>query len=128
LKQEQAMGDSKQPLTVYYDGACPSCVRDREKYEHMAEDDARVQWYDITDKDEELRELGIDPQRALRELHVKDASGRIHSELDAYRLLMARAPRLRPLGWLVGLPLVRPTVSRLYRWMVDRRLRRTGRG
>ena len=121
------MSDTKQPLVVYYDGACPSCVKDREKYERMAEDDARVQWYDITGRDEELRELGIDPQRALRELHVRDADGQIHSELDAYRLLMARAPRLRPLGWLIGLPLVRPVVSSLYRWMVDRRLQRTGR-
>jgi len=121
------MSDRKPPLTVYYDGACPSCVRDREQYERMAADDAHVHWYDITGKEEELRGLGIDPQRALRELHVKDASGRIHSELDAYRLLMARAPRLRPLGWLIGLPVVRPVVSSLYRRMVDRRLRRTGR-
>jgi len=122
------MSDEKEPLTVYYDGACPQCVKDREQYEGMAGDEARVQWYDITGKDDQLRELGIDPQRALRELHVRDADGQVYSEIDAYRLLMARAPRLRPLGWLIGLPLLRPVVSRIYRRMVDRRLRRDGRG
>jgi predicted DCC family thiol-disulfide oxidoreductase YuxK len=128
MTKEPEMTDHKQPLTVYYDGACPSCVKDREKYERLAADDAQVHWCDITGKDEELRELGIEPQRALRELHVRDASGQIHSELDAYQLLVARAPRLRPLGWLIGLPLVKPVLSGLYRQMVDRRLRRTGRG
>lgn len=122
------MSDHRQPLTVYYDGACPDCVKDRDKYERMAADDANVHWYDITGKDDELRERGIDPERALRELHVEDASGKIHSELDAYQLLMRRAPRLRPLGWLIGLPLIKPLLSWLYRKMVDRRLRRTGRG
>ena len=89
------MSDQRQPLTVYYDGACPDCVEDRETYERMATDDANVHWYDITGKGDELRERGIDPERALRELHVEDASGKIHRELDAYQLLMRRAPRLR---------------------------------
>tara|TARA_R100001143_G_scaffold59339_1_gene57897 strand:+ start:43 stop:444 length:402 start_codon:yes stop_codon:yes gene_type:complete len=126
--KEHIMSDQRQPLTVYYDGACPDCREDRRKYEHMAADNANVHWYDITDKDEELRQQGIDPERALRELHVKDADGNIHSEIDAYQLLMRRAPILRPLGWLIGLPVIKPILSRLYRRMVDKRLERTGRG
>lgn len=116
-------------VVVYYDGACPSCREDRRRYEAMAGDGARdVVWCDITGRDDELRREGIDPERALRELHVRDPEGHIRSEIDAYRLLMARVPRLRLLGWFIGLPVVRPLLSRLYRWMVDRRLRRTGRG
>lgn len=122
------MSEIKGTLTVYYDGACPRCIRDRERYEQMAAEDACVHWFDITGRDKELREIGIDPERALRELHVRDADGRVHSEIDAYRLLMARAPRLRLLGWLIGLPVLRPLLSRLYRYSVDRRLRRSGRG
>lgn len=123
------MTETGNRLIVYYDGACPGCVEDRERYERMAGSGAGdVEWLDITGREEELRQQGIDPRRALRELHVKDATGRVHRELDAYRLLMARVPGLRPLGWLIGLPLVRPLLSRAYRLMVDRRLKRTGRG
>ncbi|WP_111497215.1 MULTISPECIES: thiol-disulfide oxidoreductase DCC family protein [Marinobacter] len=113
-------------LIVYYDGACPRCRADRRRYERWAGAQS-VTWYDITGQDAELRALGIDPRQALHELHVQDSAGHIHRELDAYRLLMARVPRLRPLAWLLGLPLVRPLLSRLYRDWVRRRLRRQGR-
>lgn len=123
------MSKRENTLVVYYDGACPDCVEDRRRYERMAGEGARdLEWLDIAGRDEELIRQGIDPDQALRELHVKDSSGHIHRELDAYRLLMRRVPRLKPLGWLIGLPVIRPVVSWVYRTMVDRRLRRTGRG
>ena len=58
---------------------------------------------------------------------MEDQHGGIHSELDAYVLLMSRAPVLKPLAWLISLPLVRPLLRRLYHRMVTRRLERTGR-
>ena len=122
------MNSENPKITVYYDGACPKCVRDREDYERMAgEAGSDVCWLDITGKDDQLRELGINPQKALTELHVKDKDGRILSEIDAYILLMRRVPRLRPIAWLIGLPLIRPIAAHLYHAMVNRRLRREGR-
>jgi predicted DCC family thiol-disulfide oxidoreductase YuxK len=122
------MHQRQQEITVYYDGACPGCVRDRARYERLSANTGEsVQWVDITGREAELCQLGIDPQAALRELHVRDAFGRVHRELDAYILLMSRVPRLRPLAWLIGLPGVRRLVSRLYRTSVDRRLGTTGR-
>lgn len=116
-------------LIVYYDGACPRCVADRRRYQRLAgEAGSSVRWVDITGRDDELKQQGIDPERALRELHVCDAEGRLHTELDAYILLMARTRLLRPLGWLIGLPGLRGLLSRGYRAWVDRRLRRSGRG
>ncbi|MDQ6971468.1 MAG: DUF393 domain-containing protein [Mariprofundaceae bacterium] len=115
-------------ITVFYDGACEKCVRDRGNYEAMAGESGRdVHWFDITGKDKELRKLGINPELALTELHVRDSSGKIHSELDAYILLMSRVPRLKPLAWLIALPLIRPALAALYHRMVSRRLRREGR-
>lgn len=114
-------------LTVYYDGACPSCVRDRCQYEKLAGKDSNVFWVDITGRDDELQALGIDPKKALTELHVTDEQKNILSEIDAYRALMTRVPRLKPLAWLIGLPIIRPLVSRLYHWQVERRLKREGR-
>ena len=74
-----------------------------------------------------MRSIGIDPRKALMELHVKDESQQILSEIDAYVLLMSRVPLLKPLSRVIGLPWVRPMLSRVYHWRVNRRLRHTGR-
>lgn len=119
----------KQPendkLTVFYDGACPKCIRDRETYERLSDSSAnKVCWFDITGNDQQLREMGIDPLKALSELHVRESNGGIVSELDAYILLMNRVPLLKPVAWLIGLPLIRPLWAKLYHWQVNHRLRR----
>ncbi len=122
------MNRSDNKITEYYDGACPSCVRDRQNYEKIAADESeQLLWVDITDRDAELEQLGIDPQKALTELHLTTADGQVLSELDAYIVLMARVPWLKPLAWLIGLPGIRPLLSRCYQRMVARRLRRSGR-
>lgn len=122
------MAEREERITVYYDGACPRCVRDRAQYERLAgEAGEDTCWVDITGRDAELRALGIDPDTALRELHVRDGEGRVRRELDAYILLMARVPLLRPLAWLIGLPGLRTLLSRWYRASVLRRLRAEGR-
>lgn len=115
-------------LTIYYDGACPICVRDRRHYEKLAGVKAHnVEWLDITGRDEELRRQGIDPSAALRELHVRDENGVIHRELDAYILLFSKIIWLKPLAWLIGLPGLKGLLSRWYRHWVKRRLQKEGR-
>ena len=115
-------------ITVYYDGSCPRCRRDRRQFEAMAGDHAQdVIWFDITDQDLTLQKLGIDPRKALTELHVQLEDGRIVSELDAYIVLMARVPRLKWLAWLIGSPGIRPLLAWAYRVSVERRLKREGR-
>jgi predicted DCC family thiol-disulfide oxidoreductase YuxK len=122
------MSQSKQKITVYYDGACPSCIKDRQNYEELAgKSGQNVCWFDITGQDTHLRDIGIDPHKAMTELHVSDEHQQIFSELDAYILLMTRIPQLKPLAWLIGLPVIRPLLSSLYRWMVNRRLKKSGR-
>jgi len=122
------MSEEKKKITVYYDGACPSCVRDRQSYEKLAgKSGEEVCWFDITGQEDQLREIGIDPHKAVSELHVQDEQQRIVSELDAYIVLMSRVPLLKPVAWLIGLPVIRPLVSSLYHWMVNRRLKKTGR-
>lgn len=117
------MGMFAGKLIVFYDGSCPVCIRDRRWYEKLAgKTGDSVEWLDITGRDEELRREGIDPDKALRELHVKDAQGQVHRELDAYILLMSRVPALMPLAWLIGLPVIRPALAWLYHRLVARRL------
>lgn len=122
------MLDQKGNITVYYDAACPTCERDRSNYQRLAgRAGENICWVDITGRDEELRAVGIDPDRALKELHLIDQQHNILSEIDAYRLLMSKAPALKPVAWFIGLPLIRPLLSRLYHWQVKRRLKREGR-
>lgn len=122
------MSGKKDVLSVYYDGSCPSCVKDRRWYEKLAgRHGEQVHWVDITGREDLLRERGIEPDRALMELHVEDAGGRVYRELDAYILLMSRVLVLKPLAWLLGLPGVRGLLSRLYRRWVRQRLAREGR-
>jgi len=115
-------------VTVFYDGACPSCVRDRAQYERLVGNGGdNIVWFDITDQDKLLRELGIDPRQALTELHVQDEHQQVVSEIDAYVLLLNKVPLLKPLAWIIGLPLIRPVLSKAYRRMVLNRLQRSGR-
>ena len=124
----QTAASSNEKITVYYDGACPSCVRDRKNFEKLAGRRAQqLSWFDISGQEQQLCQLGIDPRRALLELHIKDERQRIWSELDAYILLMRKVPLLRPLAWLIGLPLIRPLLARCYHRRVERRLNRAGR-
>jgi len=60
------MTQTKGRIIVYYDGACPKCVKDRENYEKFSGKAGQdVCWFDITGKKDQLREIGIDPQKAL---------------------------------------------------------------
>lgn len=128
MSEVTPMDENTYPITVFYDGACPSCVRDRRTYERWAgAAGTRIAWFDITGQEERLRELGIDPRKALTELHVMDERRHIRSELDAYILLLEQVPWLRPLAWLISRPVIRPGLARLYHRAVDRRLRRSGR-
>ena len=118
----------KENIVVYYDGACPTCVKDRQRYERLAGPGAdQVEWFDITGREADLCKMGIDPQKALTELHVRDEHQRVLSELDAYILLMGKVSLLKPLAWLISLPLIRPALARLYHRQVNKRLRSSGR-
>ncbi|WEM45489.1 DUF393 domain-containing protein (plasmid) [Photobacterium sp. DA100] len=117
----------KRKLTIFYDGACPSCVDDRDWFEHRVRQSENIDWFDITGREDELRALGIDPYLAVRELHVMNAKGEILKEMDAYILLCRQLWYLRPLAWFMGLPFVKIRLSRWYRKTVDRRLAAQGR-
>jgi predicted DCC family thiol-disulfide oxidoreductase YuxK len=122
------MKTDKARISVYYDGACLGCIRDRQNYERLSgktRDD--VQWIDITGKETLLRAIGIDPKKALMELHVKNENDDILREIDAYILLMQRVPILKPVSIIIGLPLIRPIIAKFYHLQVNRRLRKSGR-
>ncbi|WP_088330118.1 DUF393 domain-containing protein [Lacimicrobium sp. SS2-24] len=122
--------DTKQTnetVRVFYDAACPGCVKDRAWYEKRVGQGEQLEWVDINTHEQSLKACGIDPQRALLELHVQDEQGNILSEIPAYQLLLRRLPGYRWLAWIIGLPIIRPILSWLYRVWVRRRLKLEGR-
>ncbi len=119
-------------INVFYDGSCGRCRKDRDNYLAIAGKQAKnVTWVDITHKDEHLRDLGIDPIKALKELHIQievpNKPLYVVSELDAYIILMNNTLWLKPLAWLIALPLVRPILSKLYHVSVHNRLKKSQR-
>ena len=119
-------------ICVYYDGACPSCIKDSDHYQRLAgKQGEHVSWFDITHKEDELVAIGIDPKKAIKELHISIQGATekpvVLSELDAYIVLMNRVLLLRPFAWFLSLSLVKPFMSKLYHKMVAHRLSRSGR-
>lgn len=115
-------------INVYYDAVCPSCRKDRQRYERWAGEEASdIRWCDVSEYQQALRNKGIAPEAALRSLHVEQTDGRIVEGIDAYRLLMARVALLRPVAWVIGLPLIKPGLRKLYDGWVKKRLKRQGR-
>jgi len=126
--EDNLMDFKNDNITVYYDGGCPSCIKDMHTYDKLSTEAGNpVTWVDITGREDHLRRIGIDPVRALMELHIQDQNQNVLSEMDAYIVLMNRVPRLKPLAWLIGLPVLRPLLSKLYHWMVEHRLKGQGR-
>lgn len=123
------MNTTPQKLIVFYDALCPSCVKDRENYEQWAGKYGRnVIWQDATHHEALLKQYGVSLEEALLELHVYDeASQKMYTEIDAYIQLLAPIPRLKPFSILINLPIIRPTLSFIYRHWVKRRLKKQGR-
>jgi hypothetical protein len=54
------MNQNKGMITVYYDGACPKCVKDRYHYERLSGSAGKnVYWFDITVQEKRLSEIGL---------------------------------------------------------------------
>ncbi|WP_057830721.1 thiol-disulfide oxidoreductase DCC family protein [Colwellia sp. TT2012] len=122
------MTNKQKCITVFFDGACPQCIKDRRFYERFAgQGGKQVKWLDITGQDEYLKTLGINPFKALTELHIQLADMTILSELDAYIVLMMRIWLLKPLAYFISLPLIRPLIAHIYHQRVAKRLKLQGR-
>jgi len=113
-------------ISVYYDGGCPACVREIAWYRYL-ESSGKIKWVDITSHEGELKSLGIDPEGALLELFVKDENGCILQGIDAFILLFQQVMVLRPLAWLLAIPVSKPWMMALYNWSTRRRLKKSGR-
>lgn len=115
-------------INVFYDAVCPVCRKDRRLFERWAGKHGNgINWCDVTEHQQRLREKGVTPETALRSLHIEKADGTLIEGINAYRLLMMRIPLLVPIAWLIGLPGIKKALRWYYDRWVRKRLKREGR-
>lgn len=114
------------PAKVYYNSACPVCNAgikgQRERMESCG--GAAVEWIDIHQNPQAVREVGADLEAVRETLHVKTADGQIARGADAFAALWSRTRGQRWLARLVRLPLLhglaqlayKAFARLLYRW------------
>lgn len=83
--------------SVYFDGLCPLCSREIAHYQGMRGSE-RIRFVDITSPSFDSVREGLDPAAIHRELHAKDADGRILTGVAAFILIWRQLPSMR---WLV---------------------------
>jgi predicted DCC family thiol-disulfide oxidoreductase YuxK len=106
-------------ITVCYNGACPVCRAEMERYRRIANTHALpLGWNDINTAPELFRRHHIDFDTAMRRLHAVDAQGRLIRGIDVFVAIWRRLPRYRWAAAIVGSPLVRPLAWALYEGVV----------
>jgi predicted DCC family thiol-disulfide oxidoreductase YuxK len=100
---------------VYYNGACPVCGPEIERFRRAARQSAATfAWHDLATAPEALQARGVSAEAARRRLHAIDSQGRLHVGIDAFILIWQQLPRYRWLAPLVRLPVVHGVAIILY--------------
>jgi predicted DCC family thiol-disulfide oxidoreductase YuxK len=115
-------------ITVWYDGACPLCLREIALMRRL--DRARA--IDFVDVAPEGATCPIDRTLLLARFHAREGSGPILNGAAAFAAMWRAIPLLRPLGMAARSGLVLAGLERLYlaflrvRPWLQRRMRRQG--
>jgi len=102
---------------VYYNSACPVCNAgikgQRERMEACGA--SEVEWVDVHNNPQAVREVGVDLESVRETLHVKTADGEIAKGADAFAELWSRTRGQHWLAALVRLPLLHALAQLAYR-------------
>ena len=113
-------------ITVFYDGACPRCLRELALYRRF-DSRHRVEWFNLVGNEARVQAFGIDPGQTLKKLHIRMPDGSIVKDIDAFIVLWREVPLFRPLAACFAIPGLKSVVETLYQAVTLRRLRRQGR-
>ena len=113
------------PLTVFFDGACPICVREIALMRRL-DRRRRLVCCDFSQPDYDTASINISPAELGRVIHARWADGSIITGVEVFRAMWA-AVGLGFLARLSRLSLVEPLVLKAYAWFAHNRLRLTGR-
>lgn len=111
--QAAATLSASEPVTVYYDGACPLCVAEMAHYRRQ-DREGRLRLIDVSQGDAALPS-GLSRQAALARLHVVDSEGRLRSGAAAFAALWRAVPAWVWLGRIAQTRLAGSLLEGLYR-------------
>jgi predicted DCC family thiol-disulfide oxidoreductase YuxK len=104
---------------VFYDAACPLCVAGVRRIGGLFARRGFV-WKPLQALDAPMR-LCLPLTEVVGEVKLLFADGRMAGGVDAWAELFRTVWWLRPLGWLMGLPLFRPVGHAVYRRLARNR-------
>ena len=105
------------PLRIFYDGSCPVCATEAERYGRK-DHDGRLILVDIGDPGFDPALYGITLKEFMSRMHAIDRNGMVYRGVDAFRAIWQAFPAstlLGACGWLIMLPLVNPAARLCYR-------------
>lgn len=120
------MEQSKTPLTVYYDAACPLCRREVAFYRRL-DNNGRIAWSDVSRNADGLAADGVSQAEALARIHARKPDDTLISGACVFVAMWRRLPGFR---WIAPVAATRPVLAvleRAYRIFARRRGRITGR-
>jgi predicted DCC family thiol-disulfide oxidoreductase YuxK len=100
-------------ITVFYDGKCGLCRREINHYMHHAPAGVFI-WVDITVTPELFTVFGYTINDGLKILHVRDATGKMHTAVDGFIMIWQQLPRWRLFATITKLPIIHFVASKLY--------------
>ena len=100
-----------QQVTVYYDSACPLCLREIALMRHL-DKRGRIAFVDVFD---EASSCPLERDALLARFHARDEAGRLVSGAAAFAAMWRQIPWLRPLGLLARYRPMSWLLERLYR-------------
>jgi len=112
-------------VEVFYDGACPLCVREINMLRGM-DKHGRISFRDIADPSFDPASLGVTWQTLMDRIHARLPDGTLIEGVEVFRRLYA-AVGFGPLVAATRWPVVKQLLELSYRTFAKNRLRLTGR-
>lgn len=114
--------------TVYYDGACPLCLKEVGFYKRK-DSNRLINWIDVTRCEPSLLGDGLNRESALKRFHARSPEGRLYSGAEAFAEIWSTLPGFNWLGRIAktrfmgefmevlyrGFLFIRPGIQRIYR-------------
>ena len=120
-------------IRVFYDGACPLCQREVNRYQKLfatqvATQNETIDWVDISNNAAALNAECINYEDAMRLIHIKDGSGVHQVGLEAMLTLWDKIPYYRVISGLIRkLPKTHPLLAKFYEFLAKHRMTFSGR-
>lgn len=112
-------------IEVFYDGACPLCVREI-RFLNRWDRKRRIRFTDIASADFQAANHGNTIEMFMSEIHGRLPDGTWIRGVEVFRRLYT-AIGLAPLVWVTRLPIISGLLDRGYRVFARNRLRLTNR-